>query len=937
MDDIHGWDLAEDDNDPTNTPKDAEGYWIHGTHTAGLASAVTNNGVGVAGVSWNCEILPVKCSRDNSPKSVVAGYQGIQYAADMGADVINCSWGGFGSFSQALQDVIDYAHALGSLIVASAGNDPTDAPHYPSAYWNVLSVTWVGRNDVKSSDAPWGPTVDVAAPGELLHSTIPVAGGSYGTMSGSSAAAPLVSGLCGLVKAAHKDWSNADMAFQVVETADNIDEKNPDYIGQLGSGRINAYRALTETVSPKPKIFLLSYTIDDTQGGNGNGAIEAGEQVRLMVKLKNEWGDATNVIAHLRINDWAVTVTKSTSSWGIIKGLRNITANVVDNSTDPFIIAIDSLALPHRIPVKVELTADNGYAQSYHFALAITPSILLVDDDEIDVEKYYIAILDSLHYSFEYWEHEQKGTPGDLSAFSTVIWSCEWTFPSLDAEDRKVITNYLDEGGNLFLTGQDIGWDLCDPATIQDPSLPDNQFELSNGASKTFYETYLHAHYLLDDSEFSTLTGVADDPIGDGLSFSVYQPGREADNQYPSEVDTINGGISIFNYPNGSSGAVRYAADYRVVYFAFGGWEAIVEPEVRAEVMARVLDWLNGLKVEHTPVKDTEDTAHDYKVTVKVTSSVQPVGRVELYWDTDGALPFKKIPMTDLGDGQYQAFIPAQPLGTEIQYLIFVQTTTGYYSPYTIYSFHVGADTTPPVFVSINKAPNTLDKKGPYPFSATIEDNQGVDTSSVYVHFKLADGRWDSLKMSPGSRLNLFEALIPGGVSYGDTIAYYLSAQDIASVPNRALSQTYRFVVGYEDFESGLGFWEVVGEGWGLDASARYSGDYSVNESPGGNYPPNTNTALTMKSGLDLSSTSYAALFFWTRYLLQYNKAFGYVEVSVDSGKTWKQLGDPIARLQSQWVQKGLSLQDYVGHTDVRLRFRLVSDATALPNFDDWF
>lgn len=181
---------------------------------------------------------------------------------------------------------------------------------------------------------------------------------------------------------------------------------------------------------------------------------------------------------------------------------------------------------------------------------------------------------------------------------------------------------------------------------------------MAGGASLEFYETYLHARYLADDSPFSNLAGQADDPIGAGLSFNVFQPGRSGTEQFPSEIEALAPGVSIFDYPNNRSGAVRYAGSFRTVYFAFGGYEAIAESNTRSEVMLRVINWLNGVNLEHTPLHDTEDTTAVRPVVAKVTSTVSPVASVALYWDTDGAPPFNRIEMIDNGDGNYSAGKP---------------------------------------------------------------------------------------------------------------------------------------------------------------------------------------------------------------------------------------------------------------------------------------
>ena len=143
VDNFRGWDVSENNNDPMVFASS------HGSHVSGCADAVTNNSIGVAGPAYNCKFLPVKSSCDNC-SSLGEAYDGIVYAADHGASVINCSWGG-GGYSQFEQDIINYAtFNKDALIVAAAGNNASDETHYPSSYDNVISVAATTGLDRKS-------------------------------------------------------------------------------------------------------------------------------------------------------------------------------------------------------------------------------------------------------------------------------------------------------------------------------------------------------------------------------------------------------------------------------------------------------------------------------------------------------------------------------------------------------------------------------------------------------------------------------------------------------------------------------------------------------------------------------------------------------------------------------------------------------------------
>ncbi|HEY6953550.1 MAG TPA: S8 family serine peptidase, partial [Bacteroidota bacterium] len=242
VDDVIGWNFANNSNDPTgliSTPFNGQ----HGTATASHFGAVTNNGVGMAGSSWNCRLMPINAGAPNSDLDIQFGYDGIQYAYANGAKVINCSWGRTGTASRFEQDIIDAAAQAGALVVAAAGNDASNSdflPEYPANYRNVLCVGAVNSGvDTKTYFTNYGLTVPVYAPGTNIWSAL--TDSSYGDGgSGTSYSSPLVAGLAGLVKSLHPGWTPAQIATQIRLTADSIGPV-------LGHGRVNFGRALQES------------------------------------------------------------------------------------------------------------------------------------------------------------------------------------------------------------------------------------------------------------------------------------------------------------------------------------------------------------------------------------------------------------------------------------------------------------------------------------------------------------------------------------------------------------------------------------------------------------------------------------------------------------------------------------------------------------------
>lgn len=190
-----GWDFVNSDSDAS----DDRG---HGTAVAGVAAAHAGNGLGFAGAAWGAYILPVKVLDANGNGNDATVAQGIRYAAERGADVINLSLGGPGT-SSVLRDAMTYAVALGSVVVIAAGNDGSDVAQYPAAYApEIDGVLAVGATDdygSLTSFSSWGDWVTLAAPG--LEVGVPTSDGDYGLADGTSFAAPFVSGAAALLVA----------------------------------------------------------------------------------------------------------------------------------------------------------------------------------------------------------------------------------------------------------------------------------------------------------------------------------------------------------------------------------------------------------------------------------------------------------------------------------------------------------------------------------------------------------------------------------------------------------------------------------------------------------------------------------------------------------------------------------------------------------------
>jgi len=244
IDDWHGWDFANNDNNPT----DDHG---HGTHVAGTIGAAGNNGTGVAGVNWNVKIMPVKFLNAQGSGTDANAVSAILYAAQNGADVMNNSWAD-NVYSQALADAITVADQHNSLFVAAAGNNGTDndsSPTYPASYDmpNVVAVAATDNTDNRAFFSNVGRrSVDLGAPGVDIYSTWP--GGGYQYLSGTSMATPQVAGAAALEKAAFPSASAAGLKALLLATVD----PKPSLASTTSSGgRLNIGNAVACNATPQ--------------------------------------------------------------------------------------------------------------------------------------------------------------------------------------------------------------------------------------------------------------------------------------------------------------------------------------------------------------------------------------------------------------------------------------------------------------------------------------------------------------------------------------------------------------------------------------------------------------------------------------------------------------------------------------------------------------
>lgn len=354
------------DDDPSEDIDLGQNY--HGSLIAGIAGAVTDNKIGVASIGHNCSILPVKVTKDdsrlNGKPNVIYGFEGIKWAVDHGAKIINCSWGGY-PYSYYEQSVIDYAVAQGALVVASYGNDSSNTSFYPAAYKGVLSVGWANTGiGVKTINpgANYGENVKVFAPGTDIYSTwqrpAKLSPGIYSAGSGSSLSAPLVSGLAGLVWSKFPFYTSRQVLERIRVTSDFIDDyNNNSHRNFLGHGLINAARAVDESIS---SISVRADSIHFTGSGKYGEIYGPGEEISVKINFTNYLADVNNVTVTLVSTDRYIEILNSTFNTGPMD-----TLTMISNESNEFKFKVAEDA-PDNHTVKLLLEYSDG-ADYYDF------------------------------------------------------------------------------------------------------------------------------------------------------------------------------------------------------------------------------------------------------------------------------------------------------------------------------------------------------------------------------------------------------------------------------------------------------------------------------------------------------------------------------------------------------------------------------------------
>ncbi len=318
-----------------------------------------------------------------------------------------------------------------------------------------------------------------------------------------------------------------------------------------------------------------SCVINDFEG-DLDSEPDPGEEIDMSVTVRSDFvaPERTGVNIKLSTESEYIKITRNTGEYG------SVLPGDFATGANPFRCEVSEFAPPgKRVNLYLDFYADGGFEDRDTFIVTIgdCPLLLVDDDGGSDYNKYFEQALANTGYIFDEWDEDSEGfvSGNTMMEYVAVVW-ITGTLGNIEPENIQALQMYLNLGGRLFITGQDIGWQLNHDAII---------------SRITFYNNYLRAEYIEDDSGFRSLTGTSGDPIGDGLSFEIGGGDGSRDQAYPSEIELLPGALPVFEYSAGVEGGLRFEGLFKLVYYAFGV-EAVNTSAMRDTIVGKTLDWL---------------------------------------------------------------------------------------------------------------------------------------------------------------------------------------------------------------------------------------------------------------------------------------------------------------------------------------------------------
>ncbi len=624
----HSYSWYDATDDEANYPVDGHG---HGSHT--LGTAVGREGIGVASDARWIGVRVLNSQGYGYDSWIHAGFQWLLAPGGdptMAPDVVNCSWGNANGNLTTFRDDLRALRAAGIMPIFANGNEGPSkgSVSSPASLPEAFAVGATDKRDEVTSfssrgPSPWGEIrPHVAAPGVNVRSSLP--GGSYGEMNGTSMAAPHVTGIVALLHAVSPTLTITRTAYAITSTAVPVGDTIPN--NDTGWGRVDAFAAVASVAAPG----TISGVVTDDEAGDPI----AGAEVAATAFRDQASGQTTTAADgsyHLEVAPGTYDLTAS--AFGYVsqehsnvqvesdeqrredfalapQAIGELRARVTDGTNaQPITATLTVLGTPleavsddhtFELPIGaytvrarrlgyriVTATAEvkAGATTAVDLALPPAPSLLLVDSGEWYYDsqaRYFRQALDDLAYTYDEWPiyrlPDDVPSGADLRPYDVVIWSAPQDAPGY-IRAQSAITDYLSGGGQILLSGQDVGY-------MDGGGMP--------GYWSPYYRHYLKASFVGDNAPSRVLDGLSGD-IFAGQAITITGPGGADNQDYPDVVAVADpdAAVPVLTYRDGGCGGMRIGTclDYRVIYLSFG-FEGIDKRSDRRAVMSHSLDWL---------------------------------------------------------------------------------------------------------------------------------------------------------------------------------------------------------------------------------------------------------------------------------------------------------------------------------------------------------
>ncbi len=605
----------------------------HGTTVAGCVSAIINNALGVVGIAPDCRVVSARMSVSDVPCTGGGVYQSswvtsaLYWAEAQGFRVTNMSLE-LSVPSSAIDDAYAATHAAGIVHFASAGNDGLPIIGYPASLEVVNAVAALAPGGFRAGFSNYGVGLDVSAPGQSIVTTDRTGSAGYGpgdyfTVDGTSFSAPYAAGVAALILAVNPYYTAAQTDARLYATCRDLGA--PGYDTNYGWGFVNALSAANVLYA-----LTMNLTSPPLQIGG------ASEVVSFAAEIRNR-GFAADT--------YTITMSGVPGSWsysyttpaGTFSGPSTLT--LAAGATAPITVDIDSQGNPGTATMTLRAVSQGDPTQesSVSFTKLNNTQVLVVDDDGGENRQVVVEnTLAAVGRAFGTWDRQWGPLTLDnlTDAAGAVIWLTGTTSLSLDADERTLLASYMDGGGKLFLTGQEIAYDLADP--LSPYYSPDTIL---------WFILNLQCGYQQTVSGIPYVSGVTGDLIGDGLAFSLEPAGPNA--QPTPDVLAQTSSTPVFFYegiPTWLCGVRFTNGSKYLVYLSFG-FEGIIEANQRELLLGRILDWfgisagVDVIEAPATPFSLLESVPNPATATSTIRYRLSAAGPVSLrIYDVGGRL-----------------------------------------------------------------------------------------------------------------------------------------------------------------------------------------------------------------------------------------------------------------------------------------------------------